>query len=65
MQSAEERITEFERRMQALRAGKAIECPYCKREGGLRMVNEAVYVCDSCGKGIIYRIPLHDLTHKS
>lgn len=43
--------------MNILRNGGTIECPFCNK-GKVRALNEAVFSCDYCGRGMIGRKPL-------
>lgn len=44
-------------RMEDLRNGKTMDCPYCKK-GKIRKKNDSVFLCDVCGKGIVPRIKI-------
>ena len=52
-----ERAEEHIKRMEILRNGGAIPCPYCSK-GKIRKKNDAVFLCDMCGKGIVGRVKI-------
>lgn len=52
---ANEKVNEHLRRMEALRKGEKIDCPFCGK-GQISKKNDAVFLCDSCGKGIVGRV---------
>lgn len=52
-----EKVEEHLQRMELIRKGGEIDCPFCK-SGKIRKKNDAVFVCDKCGKGIVGRIAL-------
>lgn len=53
-----EKAEEHIKRMEILRSGGEIPCPYCNR-GKIRRKNDAVFLCDICGKGIVGRVPIN------
>lgn len=53
-----EKVEEGLQRMKVLRDGGTIDCPYCK-EGKIRKKNDAVFLCDKCGKGIVGRVNIN------
>ncbi len=52
---ANEKVNEHLRRMEALRKGEKIDCPFCGK-GQISKKNDAVFLCNSCGKGIVGRV---------
>lgn len=52
-----EKVEEHLQRMELLRKGGEIDCPFCKK-GKISRTNDIVFVCDKCGKGIVGRVAL-------
>lgn len=50
----DKKVREHLKRIEALRKGEKIECPFCRR-GKLKKKNNAVFLCDICGRGIVGR----------
>lgn len=50
-----EKVNEHLKRMEALRKGAKIACPFCGK-GQISKKNDAVFLCNSCGKGIVGRV---------
>lgn len=57
MDKSMERMDSINKRMEILRSGGSLECPFCKK-GHIVMVNPSVFTCDKCGKGIVARVTL-------
>lgn len=53
-----EKAEEHIKRMEMLRNGGVIPCPYCSK-GKIRKRNDAVFLCDTCGKGIVGRVNIN------
>ena len=49
------KIEEHLQLMQSLQRGDKINCPFCGI-GNIEKKNDAVFVCDTCGTGIIGRV---------
>lgn len=52
---ANKKVNEHLRRMETLRKGEKIDCPFCGK-GQISKKNDTVFLCDSCGKGIVGRV---------
>lgn len=48
------KVEEHIERMNILRNGGEIRCPYCNK-GKIHKKNKLVFLCDMCGKGIVGR----------
>ncbi len=53
-----EKAEEHIKRMEKLRNGGVIPCPYCGK-GKIRKKNDAAFLCDTCGKGIVGRVNIN------
>ncbi|MEY8427790.1 hypothetical protein AALA00_08770 [Lachnospiraceae bacterium 46-15] len=51
------KVKEHLQRMEALRRGEKIDCPFCG-SGKIRKKNDVAFVCDTCGKGIVGRMKI-------
>lgn len=52
------KIEEHLQRMDALRKGEKINCPFCET-GKIEKKNDAVFICNTCGKGIVGRVNIN------
>lgn len=52
------KIEEHLQRMDALRRGEKINCPFCET-GKIEKKNDVVFVCNTCGKGIVGRVNIN------
>lgn len=50
-----QKVNEHLKRMEALRGGEKMVCPFCGK-GQISKRNNAVFLCNYCGKGIIGRV---------
>lgn len=52
------KIEEHLQRMEALQRGEKINCPFCGA-GKIEKKNDAAFICNVCGKGIVGRVNIN------
>lgn len=57
MTDIEKKVDSHLERMKKLRNGETLVCPFCNK-GKIKALNDYVFLCDNCGKGINGRVEL-------